>query len=208
MKPLRIIFTSMLLLGVSVFCADAGDLIIDLRVDKQTAANIHLKIEGDIATASVDGETERFNLKQMSWLDARTDKWTTLAQCKEWAEQSKARTLKSADSAPAHIRPFLVWSLEPSFKVTKSNDTLRLTSGQVDYFINGTASKANTDAYFRYAVLNAYKKAMVEKKLPPYSELKAIEEMKTLGRIPGSISVTMPGIPRSPAIEMNITESK
>lgn len=208
MKSLRITSASILAVTIFVFCAKAGDLSINLKVDGETAAKINLKIQDDIATASVAGENERFNLKQMSWLDARTDKWITLAQCKEWAEQSKARTLKSADSAPAQIRPFLIWSLEPSFKVTKSNDTLRLTSGQVDYFISGTASKTNTDAYFRYAVLNAYKKAIVEKKLPPYSELKAIEEMKTLGRIPGTINVTMPGIPRSPSIEMNITESK
>ncbi len=49
---------------------------------------------------------------------------------------------------------------------------------------------------------------MTEKKLPPFSELKAIEKMKTLGCMPRKISVTMPGIPGSPAIDLEITETK
>jgi hypothetical protein len=32
----------------------------------------------------------------------------------------------------------------------------------------GKVANHNVDGYFRYAVLNAYKKAMVEKKLPPF----------------------------------------
>jgi hypothetical protein len=188
--------------------ANGSDLAIEFKANRQTVAEIRLNITADQATATVAGETERFNLKEMSWLDERTSQWITITRCKEWADQSKAKTKKSADSVPAQVRPFLLWSLEPTFKVAKSNDTLRLTSGQVDYVIEGQASKTNVDGYFRYAVLNAYKKAMTEKKLPPFSELKAIEEMKTLGRIPRKISVTMPGIPGSPAIDLEITETK
>ena len=83
---------------------------------------------------------------------------------------------------------------------------MKLTSGQVDYVIEGEASKTDVDAYFRYALLNAYKKALTEKKLPPFSEVKAIEEMKSLGRIPQKITVAMPGVPGSPVIEITIAE--
>jgi hypothetical protein len=90
--------------------------------------------------------------------------------------------------------------------VEKSDEALRLTSGQVDYVIEGVASTVNMDGYFRYAVINAYKKAMTERKLPPFAELKAIEEMKSLGHIPRTISVTIPGVPGSPVIMLEIRE--
>jgi len=183
----------------------AGDLSVDLKVDTQTLMQIRLSIKGDFATATVGDEKEVFNLKQMSWLDT-TNGWVTLEHCKKWVEQSKTKSKKGIDSAPEHLRAFLVWSLSPTFNVEKSNSNLRLTSGQVDYIIEGKVTSDNVDGYFRYAALNAYKKAMVEKKLPPFSELKAIDEMKKLGHIPRTITVTMPGIPKSPVIEMIISE--
>jgi hypothetical protein len=194
-----------LLLFAAIFSvAKAEVLKISLRVNKQPTVEIQLKINGDLATATIAGETERFNLKEMSWFNEDTGQWITLDQSKAWAEQSKSKTLKNVDSAPASVRAFLKWSLEPNFKIQKTNDALYLTSGQVDYVIAGEASKENADPYFRYAILNAYKKAMTDKKLPPYSELKAIDEMKTRGCIPKKILVTMPGIAGSPAFEMEI----
>src|SRR5262245_19521674 len=188
MRPLSTILVSVMLLNICAV-ANGSDLTINFKSSKETVAEINLKIKSDLATETVAGATEQFNLKDMSWLDERTGQWITLAQCKDWADQSKAKTRKGVDSVPARVRAFVLWSLEPTFKVDKSNNTLRLTSGQVDYVIEGEASKTDIDRYFRYAVLNAYKKAMTEKKLPPFAELKAIEEMKILGRIPRRISV-------------------
>jgi len=208
MKPSIAILAVLSLLSASIARLSAGELRIDLKIEGQPTAEILLKIEGDVATAKVADETEQFNLKDLSWLDPKTGKWTTLAQCQEWAEQSKTKSLKSADAAPADIRPFLLWSLNPTFKIEKVNDTLRLTSGQVDYVIEGQASKTGAEKYFRYAVLNAYKKAMTDRKLPPFAELKAITEMNKLGHIPRKITVTIPGIPNAPKFEMEIIETK
>jgi hypothetical protein len=208
MKPTILILAALSYLSICFTPASASELKVVLKIDGAPAAEILLRIEGDIATAKVADETEQFNLKELSWLDPTTSKWTTLDQCKKWAEQSKARSLKSAEAAPANIRPFVLWSLDPTFKVEKVNDTLRLISGQVDYAIEGQASKNATEKYFRYAVLNAYKKAMTERKLPPFSELMAIAEMKKLGHIPRRINVTMPGIPKAPKFEMEITETQ
>lgn len=208
MKLLRIVQALLGFSSALAISAQAGGLAIDLKVNKQTVAHINLAIEGDFAVAAVAGETERFNLKEMSWLNGITGQWITLAQCKEWAAQSKAESLKGVESAPAQMRPFLLWTLDPSFMVTKSHGTLRLTSGHVDYVIEGEASKADVDGYFRYAVLNAYKKAMTEKKVPPYSELKAIDEMKALRHIPRTILVTIPGMPGSPPFDIEIAEKK
>ena len=208
MKPTIAILGVLSSLCACITCVTASELKIDFKIEGKSTAEILLTIEGDIATARVGDETEQFNLKDQSWLDPKTSKWTTLTQCKEWAEQSKAKSLQSADAAPANIRPFLLWSLNPTFKIEKVNDTLRLTSGQVDYVIEGQASKTGVEKYSRYAVLNAYKKAMTERKLPPFSELKSITEMSNLGHIPRKITVTMPGIPKAPKFEVEITETK
>lgn len=188
--------------------AGGAELTIQVRTDTNTVAAIDLKIEGDLATTTVAGGVEQFNLRDMSWRDDRTGRWISFAQCQEWARQSKAKMKRSADAAPAHVRDFFQWSLKPKFKVAKSDGVLRLTSGQVDYVIEGEASKTGVDAYFRYAVLNAYKKAMTEGKFPPFAELKAIEEMKRLGRIPERILVTIPVVPGSSVIELTIRQRK
>ena len=201
---LAVILMSVTLLGV---CAARGaELAIHLKADNKPIAELRLRIKDDLATVAGPGVTERFDLKGMRWFDEKTSTWITLAYSKKWVNRSKATTTKTADSAPIHVRSFLRWSLDPSFKVDKSNNSLRLTSGQVDYVVQGEASKRNVDEFFRYAVLNAYKKAMTEQNLPPFSELKAIAEMKSLRRIPHLISVTMPGVPGSPVIDMEFTE--
>lgn len=196
------------LLNVCLSAATAAELKITLKINGELSAQISLKIEGDIATAEVMEITERFNLKEMSWLDTTRSNWMTLEQCKRWAEESKVKSRKSTEIAPAEIRQFITWSLDPTFNVDKTNDTLRLTSGQVDYVIEGQASKKSVEKFFRYAILNAYKKAMTEKKLPPFAELNAITEMEKLGYIPQKISITIPGIPKAPKIEMEIVEIK
>lgn len=186
----------------------AVEFTINLKSEGKPVADIILKLDSNFATATVAGETEKFNLKEMSWFNSTAGKWVTLEQCTAWAAQSKQKSQGSINSAPEHMRPFFVWSLDPIFKVTNSDGTLRLDSDHVDYLVEGEASKSEVGGYFRYAILNAYKKAMTERKLPPFSELKAIEEMKALGHIPRRISVKMPGIPGSPAFDMEISETK
>ncbi len=203
MNPFTTFLGFLLLLSV---CASAAEFRFDVRIEGGPQSEIVLKIEGGIATATVGGEVEQFNLKDQSWLSPKTGKWTTLDQCRAWAEQSKAKSLKSVDAAPDSVRPFALWSLNPTFEVAKTNDTLRLTSGQVDYVVEGVASRKGSEDFFRYAVLNAYKKAMTERKLAPFAELKALTEMGRLGHIPRKISTSIPGIPKAPKFEMEITE--
>jgi hypothetical protein len=198
MHPILLTLAFISILNAGLICVTGSEFKIDLKIGGKPTGEVLLKIDGDMATAKVAEETEQFNLKDLSWLDPETSKWTTLAQCKDWAEQSKAKSLKSFSTAPADVRPLALWCLDPKFKVEKVQDTLRLTSGQVDYVIEGQASTNATENYFRYAMLNAYKKAMTDRKLPPFSELKAIDEMKNLGYIPRKLSVTIPASRRRP----------
>src|SRR5262245_17611899 len=114
MNPIAAVLAALSFLSVCITPASGKEIRIDLKVDGKSAAKVLLKIEGDIATAKVGDEIEQFNLKNASWFDATTRKWTTLTQCKEWANQSKAKSLKSADAEPANVRSFLLWFLEPT----------------------------------------------------------------------------------------------
>jgi hypothetical protein len=202
---------SVLFLSFLHICFSAtndSELKISLKTNGESAAEISLRIEGDFATTKVMEITERFNLKEMSWLDSTGSNWVTLEECKKWAEASKIKSSKSAEFAPKEIRQFILWSLNPIFNVEKQNDVLRLTSGQIDYMVEGQASKKSVENYFRYALLNAYKKGITEKKLPPFAEIKAVAEMEKLGYITCKINITIPAIPNAPKIEMQIVEIK
>jgi hypothetical protein len=103
-------------------------------------------------------------------------------------------------------RPFVRWSLVPTFKVESADSTLILTSGQVDYKIIGKTTDSDHTGFFRYARLNAYKKAMTEKKLPPFAELKVLEELETRKMLPKSMEVRIPGVPGAPTINLVYNE--
>ncbi|MDQ8203962.1 hypothetical protein [Pelagicoccus sp. SDUM812003] len=186
----------------------ANSYRIELSSGGSQLATMELHIEDGMATSTADGIKEEFDLVNMKWKHEESGQWVSIKQCTEWANQSKAKSMASMESAdvPEQVRDFLSWSLSPAFEVTKDGTSISLISGQVDYAIEGIASESNTEDYYKYAILNSYKKAMTERKLPPYSELKAIEEMKGLGYIPTSISIEIPGIPQTPGFEMKIEE--
>jgi hypothetical protein len=185
---------------------DTDKLTIDVKADGQLVASVSLAVDASLAVATVEGERELFNIREMSWLEPSTGEWVPLARCKKSVEESKAQSLVNAVSAPDKMRAFLLWSLNPSFEVQESNGILRLTSGQMDYVIEGVASKKNAGRYFDYAVLNAYKKAMEEEGMPPFAELQALAEMSKLGYIPSKITVSIPGVPDAPGFVMEISE--
>jgi hypothetical protein len=175
-RPFNIIVFLALLIFAVGGTSFASELKVAVRVNGELSGEILLQIEGGFAKAKVGDETEEFNLKDLCWLEPSSSKWVTLDQCKTWAEQSKAKSLASVATVPASIQAFMQWSLNPAFEVERRDNTLRLSSGQVDYLVEGQASKNAVTEFFRYATLNAYKKAMSERKLPPFAELKAISE--------------------------------
>ncbi|MCC6510863.1 MAG: hypothetical protein IT423_17305 [Pirellulaceae bacterium] len=177
---------------------------IKLLANGSEIATIALVIENDIATATVGDSKEHFDLKKNQWQDETTGKWVTFAQCEDWAAQSKKKSALSSATVPPQVRAFVAWSLNPTYETKSTKTSLVLTSGQVDYRITGTKSERDLSNYFKYAKLNAYKKAMTERKLPPFAELEAISAMERHGIVPTSITVEMPGVPRAPRIKMEI----
>jgi len=186
--------------------ATAREFKIVVEATGQEPVEVMLDIEGDQATTTTAGEVEKFNLKDMTWLHDETNQWVPLAKCKAWAEDSREKAKTSKAQAPPAVRAFLAWLLNLTFEVENEGGKLQLTSGQVDYVVEGVAAKSDLDAYYRYAELNAYKKALVLRKLPPFAELAAIAEMKKLGHVPAKITVTMPGVPDGPTVTMTVSE--
>src|SRR5215204_5776823 len=60
MKPTIAIPGVLWFLSACITCVSAGELKIGLKIEGELAAEILLKIEGDIATAKVADETEQF----------------------------------------------------------------------------------------------------------------------------------------------------
>ena len=130
-----------------------------------------------------------------------------LLECENWAKQSKEKSRSSKASIPENIRPFVTWSLDPVFEKAATETTLSMKSGQVDYKIVGEKSDSETGLtnYCRYARLNAYKKAMTERQLPPFAELQVIDEMERRKLMPKTMEIEIPGVAGAPLIRMVIT---
>ena len=182
----------------------AHEYIIDLESDGKQIAVIELSINDDEAIAKVADVTERFDLKNQRWQHAESGQWVSLTQCEAWAKKSKEKTSASTASISDEIRPFIDWSLSPEFKVESNGPAITLTSGQVDYEITGTKTDRDLTNYFRYARLNAYKKAMTGRKLPPFAELKVLEELERRHLMPTTMIVQIPGVPSAPALKMSV----
>jgi hypothetical protein len=182
----------------------AQEYEIKFKANGEELAVIELTISDDMATARVGDVTELFDLKQMRWQKDDSKEWVSLSQSETWAKQSKEKSSNSVTAAPEKTRPFIRWSLDPTFEITATDATLTLTSGQVDYKIAVEKTDRELTSYFRFAKLNAYKKAMTERKLPPYAELRVLEELERRKVMPRSMEIRIPGIPDSPSFQVLI----
>jgi hypothetical protein len=180
----------------------AQEFEITFKSDGEKIAVIDLTITSETATARTGDVIERFDLKQLRWQHDESKEWVTLSQSEAWAKQSKEKSSNNVDSIPDKVRPFVRWSLEPTFKTTATDTTLTLISGQVDYKIVAQKTDGDLTNYFRYAKLNAYKKAMTERKLPPFAELAVIEELERRKMMPTSMEIRIPGIAGAPMIQV------
>ncbi len=186
----------------------AEEYKINLQSDGTEIAVVELSIGGDTATAKVDGETEYFDLKNQRWQHDDTKQWTSIAQCQLWAKQSKDKAIEDIAVIPEKRQPFVKWTYSPRFDITSKDDTLTLTSGQVDYKITAQKSDQDLTNYFRYARLNSYKKAMTLKQFPPFPELMVLDELERRKLMPTSMEILIPGVPNAPSFKMLFTRVK
>ena len=192
---------------VTALCSLVGaqDYKINVQPDGGEAVVVDVSIGDGIAVTKVGNATELFDLKQQRWQNDDTKKWVSLPECEAWAKQLAEKTRKKPDSLPEKIRPFILWSCDPTFDVETVGDTITMTSGQIDYKIVGEKSDSDLTPYFRYARLNAFKKAMTEGKLPPFAELRVLDELERRRLIPRTMDIQIPGVPEAPSFTMTIS---
>jgi hypothetical protein len=206
MTRCALLFSVVVLLAVAL-PASVEKYDYRIELDGNEIAIMELSIDSESATATVEGFTEHFDLKNQRWQDDESKQWVTLKECEAWAKKSKEESSKSALTAPEDLREFIQWSLDPKFDIAFMGDTLTLTSGQVDYKIVVEKPTGDVTNYFRYARLNSYKKAMTEKKLAPFAELLVLEELERRKVLPKSMEVQITGVPEAPSFKITISDS-
>lgn len=204
MKAATIRWFSFVIATLAV-AARGEEYTIHFESNGEPVGECKLSIGDESATVASDDFAEHFDLKGERWQDDESKEWVTLPACEEWAKQSKQKTRDSIPTAPKKIRSFVEWNLDPKFEIEATDDTLTLTSGQVDYKIDVEKVDGDMTNYFRYARLNAYKKAMTAKKLPPFAELLVLDELEKRKLKPRAMEVQIPGVPGAPILKVRYT---
>lgn len=197
----------MFILAVRAIPGVAQDFTLTMEVDGELASVSSLVIGDAEAVITTEEFAEHFDLVEERWYHEDLKQWISVVQSREWLALSIQKTGQSlhADTVPKEIRSFVEWMIDPVFEITMEGDTLTMVSGQVNYRIVTEEPDFDTGNYFVYARLNAYKKAMVDQKLPPLSELKVIDELSRRGLVPVVMEVEIPAIPQAPTFRI-ITE--
>lgn len=193
--------------GVSMFAGawtPYDEYKLSVQANGEELAVATLSISDDAAVVKTGDVTEHFDLKNQRW-QHESKQWVTLKQCELWARQSREKARSSSVVVPDEIRTFIEWTMRPKFEISSTDDTLTLTSGQIDYKIEVEKTERDLTNYFRYARLNAYKKAMTERKFAPFPELLVLEELEQRKLLPKSMEVKMLGIPGAPAFKIVIS---
>ena len=186
--------------------AGGQDLKIKLSSNDQEIAAIDVAIHDGFAVAKINGETQRFDVREPSWQDENSKRWVKLSQCENWAKNLKEKSANSKAEVPKEMREFVAWSLDPKFEINVKDSTLYFKSGQVDYKIDTVKTDRDLTDFYKYAKLNAYKKAMTQRQTPPFAELKVNEELERRNLIPKMMEIQIPGVPGSPKIKVEFSE--
>jgi hypothetical protein len=141
--------------------------------------------------------TVTYDLRKMTWRDSSTLTTVNLSECEAWAkanaEKSKASLAKVSDPKTRQLAETMY---EPSFKITAENGMLTLANDLLKYEIRSvqTIPEAQRNRLFAYDTLNAYRKAMVVQKLPPFPQLAVTKELKARGMVPNEMVFVVTGI--------------
>lgn len=135
-----------------------------------------------------------FDLGRQEWIDIGSSRRITLASAQAWAEVSKSRTLASLGQAPdPDTRAFAQSLIQPEFVITESPSALVLKSRFLSYTASAPLplNPGQLRALWAYDELNAYRKAMGQRQMPPFTQLKVTQILKEKGMYPGSLVMTI-----------------
>jgi len=203
-------FLLLLMLGSLTGCGlgagPAHHISVNMKSNGEVLAISELVFDNHTATVTTDDEVEKYDLRHESWFDENRDRWVTLSQSQSWTENSVAQSRMSLETrAPEAAKPLLQWMITPRFDVTQEGDVLLLTSGFLDYKITVAPGGPELPAYYKFARLNAYRKAMTLRQQLPLAELLVLKELETRNLLPRRMEVRFPSIPEGPTAVVELT---
>lgn len=135
-----------------------------------------------------------FDLAANSWTDGESANRITLSQAQAWAEASRTKSRKTIEQiTDPSERAFTEELLWPTFAVSSSLETIHLKSHSISYSASEPLQidSATRNQIFAYDVLNAYRKAMVLRKAPPFPQLEVTRILREKGVFPGLLTMDL-----------------
>ena len=133
-----------------------------------------------------------FDLQDMSWTLLSTGKKTTLAECRVWAEKVSADIRENqAKISDTSAQAFLERALVPQLKAEKKAGTLTIKNEYITYTVRESLrSPQNLMAnFFRFDLLNTYRKCMLSEDAPPFAGLEASSLMWQHATLPAQMTM-------------------
>lgn len=150
-----------------------------------------------------DDETKKptvmFDMQKKSWKEFESGKNVTIKDAEAWATASLKRSSerieqlkKERADLQAALR-LIEFTFDPKFDIQEKDDTLILDSEMMRYEIrnNKAVSDNIRSRIFAYDKLNAYRKAMVQRKLAPLVQLEVDRIMAEKDYFPAELSMTL-----------------
>jgi hypothetical protein len=169
---------------VTTLHTEQGDVRAEIYFHGTSAVEFEDTVDGKPAVI--------YDLTDGSWRDFSPPRVVTQADYEAWGKASFERTKASAAKAVSvDLRQFIEETLEPKFTVTAEENRLLLAGKILHYDIRTTAAfdKAKRERFYAYDKINAYRKAMIDRKLPPFAQLAVSRELATRDVTPTEMKV-------------------
>ncbi len=135
-----------------------------------------------------------YDLDAMSWRQFSPPRTITLKNCEVW-QKANSESLQEtlAKFSDPKLKRFIELTLEPRFETTRDEDTIELKNEAMRYRMSDPIplDADQRKHFFAYDRLNAYRKAMVDRKLPPAAQLAVDSELERQDFVPGITELTV-----------------
>lgn len=150
---------------------------------------------GDTAlefTTSRERPDAIYDLANDSWICETFKKVIALPDCEMWAKKSSELTMESIrKSTDKEAIEFTNSLIKPNFVVELKNEVLTISNSHLTYILSApiNVDPKRKDRFFKYDKLNAYRKAMIQKQVPPFAQIRVDEEVLKTGKFFSELSV-------------------
>ncbi len=135
-----------------------------------------------------------YDLDKEMWHEVRKSEAVDMAKVRAWLKRSEERTAKSLENPglSAEVKRLAKAMLQPDFQVSASGNVLTLKNEFMAYQVTGVPIAGQGKiGLFAWDRLNAYRKAMLERKLPPHPQLAVTAELEKRRLFPAQMVLTL-----------------